>query len=116
MVILDQSLTKNCREYGLPVQVRDAALGRKNQAPTSDINKRQYSCQDLRPHQLMPVPLRILYPEPRSADGRFTRRTDTRLGSRQQRGKGDVEIDGKDRSSLQEESTAHLQFLCQGRL
>jgi pre-mRNA-splicing factor RBM22/SLT11 len=28
-------------EFGLPVQVRDAALGRKNQAPTSDINKRE---------------------------------------------------------------------------
>lgn len=28
-------------EYGLPVQVRDAALGRKNQAPSSDINKRK---------------------------------------------------------------------------
>ena len=28
------------REFGLPVQVRDAALGRKNQAPASDINKR----------------------------------------------------------------------------
>lgn len=28
------------REYGLPVQVRDAALGRVNTAPTSDINKR----------------------------------------------------------------------------
>ncbi|CAD6574083.1 MAG: Pre-mRNA-splicing factor slt11 [Tremellales sp. Tagirdzhanova-0007] len=26
-------------EFGLPVQVRDAALGRKNQAPASDINK-----------------------------------------------------------------------------
>lgn len=30
-------------EYGLPVQVRDAALGRKNQAPSSDINKREYA-------------------------------------------------------------------------
>jgi hypothetical protein len=29
------------REFGLPVQVRDAALGRKNTAPTSDINKRE---------------------------------------------------------------------------
>ncbi|WVR08621.1 pre-mRNA-splicing factor SLT11 [Kwoniella sp. DSM 27419] len=29
-------------EYGLPVQVRDAALGRKSQAPTSDINKQFY--------------------------------------------------------------------------
>jgi pre-mRNA-splicing factor RBM22/SLT11 len=29
-------------EYGLPVQVRDAALGRKNEAPTSDINKREW--------------------------------------------------------------------------
>ncbi|KAK8850428.1 pre-mRNA-splicing factor SLT11 [Kwoniella newhampshirensis] len=29
-------------EFGLPVQVRDAALGRKNQAPTSDINKQFY--------------------------------------------------------------------------
>jgi hypothetical protein len=29
------------REFGLPVQVRDAALGRKNTAPTSDINKRK---------------------------------------------------------------------------
>lgn len=29
-------------EYGLPVQVREAALGRKNEAPTSDINKREY--------------------------------------------------------------------------
>ena len=29
-------------EFGLPVQVRDAALGRKNQAPGSDINKREY--------------------------------------------------------------------------
>jgi len=28
-------------EYGLPVQVRDAALGRKSQAPQSDINKRE---------------------------------------------------------------------------
>ncbi|WWC92189.1 pre-mRNA-splicing factor SLT11 [Kwoniella dendrophila CBS 6074] len=33
-------------EYGLPVQVRDAALGRKAQAPTSDINK-QYYIQNL---------------------------------------------------------------------
>ncbi|WOO82705.1 Pre-mRNA-splicing factor SLT11 [Vanrija pseudolonga] len=33
-------------EYGLPVQVRDAALGRKNQAPSSDINK-QYYIQNL---------------------------------------------------------------------
>ncbi|ORX41115.1 cell wall organization and biogenesis-related protein [Kockovaella imperatae] len=33
-------------EFGLPVQVRDAALGRKNQAPTSDINK-QYYIQNL---------------------------------------------------------------------
>lgn len=31
------------REFGLPVQVRDAALGRKNTAPTSDINKRELS-------------------------------------------------------------------------
>lgn len=29
-------------EYGLPVQVRDAALQRKNEAPTSDINKREW--------------------------------------------------------------------------
>ncbi|WVF67975.1 pre-mRNA-splicing factor SLT11 [Kwoniella sp. CBS 6097] len=29
-------------EYGLPVQVRDAALGRKQDAPTSDINKQFY--------------------------------------------------------------------------
>ncbi|ORY29617.1 cell wall organization and biogenesis-related protein, partial [Naematelia encephala] len=29
-------------EFGLPVQVRDAALGRKNQAPSSDINKQFY--------------------------------------------------------------------------
>jgi pre-mRNA-splicing factor RBM22/SLT11 len=36
-----------CREFGLPVQVRDAALGRKNAAPTSDINKRTSA---LRPH------------------------------------------------------------------
>ncbi|GMK58405.1 hypothetical protein CspeluHIS016_0504370 [Cutaneotrichosporon spelunceum] len=33
-------------EYGLPVQVRDAALGRKNEAPSSDINK-QYYIQNL---------------------------------------------------------------------
>ncbi|WVQ63175.1 pre-mRNA-splicing factor SLT11 [Kwoniella botswanensis] len=33
-------------EYGLPVQVRDAALGRKSQAPSSDINK-QYYIQNL---------------------------------------------------------------------
>ncbi|KAK1923016.1 hypothetical protein DB88DRAFT_440801 [Papiliotrema laurentii] len=33
-------------EYGLPVQVRDAALGRKNQAATTDINK-QYYIQNL---------------------------------------------------------------------
>ncbi|KAJ9106950.1 Pre-mRNA-splicing factor slt11 [Naganishia adeliensis] len=30
-------------EYGLPTQVRDAALGRLNQAPTSDINKQYYT-------------------------------------------------------------------------
>ena len=30
-------------EFGLPVQVRDAALGRKNTAPTSDINKREFT-------------------------------------------------------------------------
>lgn len=30
-------------EFGLPVQVRDAALQRKNEAPTSDINKRECS-------------------------------------------------------------------------
>ncbi|WVO17492.1 pre-mRNA-splicing factor SLT11 [Cryptococcus depauperatus] len=33
-------------EYGLPTQVRDAALGRKSQAPSSDINK-QYYIQNL---------------------------------------------------------------------
>ncbi|WVQ86060.1 pre-mRNA-splicing factor SLT11 [Cryptococcus sp. DSM 104549] len=33
-------------EYGLPTQVRDAALGRKGQAPMSDINK-QYYIQNL---------------------------------------------------------------------
>lgn len=31
------------REYGLPTQVRDAALGRLNEAPTSDINKQYYT-------------------------------------------------------------------------
>lgn len=31
-----------CREFGLPTQVRDAALARKAQAPSSDINKRAY--------------------------------------------------------------------------
>lgn len=30
------------REFGLPTQVRDAALARKAQAPSSDINKRAY--------------------------------------------------------------------------
>lgn len=30
------------REFGLPTQVRDAALARKAQAPSSDINKRVY--------------------------------------------------------------------------
>ncbi|KAJ9101501.1 Pre-mRNA-splicing factor slt11 [Naganishia cerealis] len=30
-------------EYGLPTQVRDAALGRLNEAPTSDINKQYYT-------------------------------------------------------------------------
>jgi hypothetical protein len=38
--LLDQALTLPS-EFGLPVQVRDAALGRKNAAPTSDINKRE---------------------------------------------------------------------------
>lgn len=37
-------------EFGLPVQVRDAALGRKNAAPTSDINK-QYYIQNIE-HQM----------------------------------------------------------------
>jgi len=31
------------REYGLPTQVRVAALGRLNEAPTSDINKQYYT-------------------------------------------------------------------------
>jgi hypothetical protein len=30
------------REYGLPTQVRDVALGRKSEAPSSDINKRSF--------------------------------------------------------------------------
>ena len=34
-------------EYGLPTQVRDAALGRKNQAPSTDINKRKLPCRSL---------------------------------------------------------------------
>jgi pre-mRNA-splicing factor RBM22/SLT11 len=42
-------------EYGLPVQVRDAALGHKNEAPSSDINKREcdmrggWDCLQLHP-------------------------------------------------------------------
>jgi len=32
-----------CSEFGLPSQIRDIALGRKNEAPTSDINKRASS-------------------------------------------------------------------------
>ncbi|KAG8738721.1 Pre-mRNA-splicing factor slt11 [Ceratobasidium sp. 414] len=41
-------------EYGLPVQVRDTALGRKNEAPSSEINREYYAqnmdgkvCSDL---------------------------------------------------------------------
>ncbi|CAE7117704.1 unnamed protein product, partial [Rhizoctonia solani] len=30
-------------EYGLPVQVRDTALGRKNEAPSSEINREYYA-------------------------------------------------------------------------
>lgn len=30
-------------EYNLPTQVRDVALGLKNQAPTSDINREYYA-------------------------------------------------------------------------
>ena len=49
------------REFGLPVQVRDAALGRKNTAPTSDINKRESSSN---PSSTMNrLIFRISYPE-----------------------------------------------------
>lgn len=30
-------------EYGLPVQVRDTALGRKNEAPSSEVNREYYA-------------------------------------------------------------------------
>lgn len=48
------------REFGLPVQVRDAALGRKNTAPTSDINKRESYHPFSKVNKLM---YRISYPE-----------------------------------------------------
>jgi hypothetical protein len=47
------------REFGLPVQVRDAALGRKNAAPGSDINKREYPLD----YQTAADRNRILYPK-----------------------------------------------------
>lgn len=49
------------REFGLPVQVRDAALGRKNTAPTSDINKRKLDWSSCRSDLMF----RISYPESR---------------------------------------------------
>jgi hypothetical protein len=49
------------REFGLPVQVRDAALGRKNTAPTSDINKRESFSKS--PSTMNRLIFRIPYPE-----------------------------------------------------
>lgn len=38
------ALTPGCHsEFQLPVQLRDAALGKLNDAPNSDVNKREYS-------------------------------------------------------------------------
>ncbi|KAL7423904.1 Pre-mRNA-splicing factor slt11 [Cryptotrichosporon argae] len=57
-------------EYGLPVQVRDAALARKAAAPTSDINK-QYYIQNLEARMAdAPDPQALLDGSSASAAGR----------------------------------------------
>lgn len=107
------------REYGLPTQVRDAALGRINTAPTSDINKRERFTEIERslghPAHLvvvLPLPLdRVLHPSHGTTDGQHFLWYDgghSRRPARLVRGERDVEGDGQEGPSLQAEPTSYL--------
>lgn len=52
-------LARHSLQYGLPTQVRDAALGIKSQAPTSNINREYYAQNSACPASLVSLALLI---------------------------------------------------------
>lgn len=120
-------------EFGLPVQVRDTALGLDENAPRSDVNK-EYFAQNMDAHvRIMPfyyshydvvvvitynscacvltlVLFFILVSKSRQWFGR-RRFRQSKLGRTR-----DVEKAAEDRAILQAQQTAYLLLLCKGQL